>query len=104
MARPAAKAPGAEASINVTLKGEVARYVREYQAEHGHASPAGALREILEVYFASTPMDGAVRSARDNALNSTKHWLLTRLNITLQELEGEIRAETRALERSGYGG
>jgi hypothetical protein len=102
MARPR-NSTTPEAPMTISLKGELAASFREYMLEHGHNVPSQALREILSVYFASMPMDGAVRSARDNALNNTKHWLLTRLSTTFAELQGEMAAETAAIERSGYG-
>lgn len=92
-----------DGSVNVSLRGEHATRLREYMAEHGHTVPAQAVREILDVYFASTPLDGAVRAARDNAFNNTKHWILTRMNATFAELGEEIRAETKQIEQSGFG-
>lgn len=94
---------GMDAPMTVAIKGDMAVRLREYMIEHGHSAPTQAVREILTVYFASAPIDGAVRSARDNALNNTKHWLLSRITVTLQELQQEIEAETAAIERSGYG-
>jgi hypothetical protein len=92
-----------ESPIMFNIKGEDAAMFRQYVMENGHPSPASAMREILGIYFASLPLDGAVVAARDNALNSTKHWVMTRLNVFMTELQQELQAQIATIEKSGYG-
>lgn len=87
----------------VRINGEVAERFAEYMAQNNHTSPAEALREILAVYFASTPVDGVAFAARESALAQTKHWALTRMTQTFQELQREAREAVQVLEAQGYG-
>jgi hypothetical protein len=92
-----------EAKVTLNISGPDAAMLRRYMIENGHSSVAGAFREILGIYFASLPLDGAVISARDTAMNNTKHWILTRLNVFMQELQHELAEQVTAIEKSGYG-
>lgn len=89
--------------VRIQFRGELATQVREYMAIHGHLSTTDAMREILNVFFASTPMDGVVRAARENVTNNLKHWMMTRMNNTLKELQAELESQVAALEQSGWG-
>lgn len=101
--RPPKVTPENEAPVGVNLRGEHAALIRQYMAENGHSNAAQAVREILSIYFASLPLDGAVIAARDSAMSNTKHWLLTRLSIVFTELQQEMEANIRSIENSGYG-
>ena len=103
MSRTPKKADPAEAQLTVALRGDLASRLRTYMAENGHPNPPTALREILSIYFASTPMDGAVLAARDAAMNNTKHWIFTRLSILFIELQAELDQQVSTIEKSGFG-
>lgn len=98
-----AKGRPEEAPITIGLKGELAAQLRQYMADHGHANPPQALREILGIYFASLPLDGAVIAARDAAMNNAKHWVFTRLSILFSEMQVEFQENIQQIEKSGYG-
>jgi hypothetical protein len=87
----------------IRINGEVAERFAEYMAQNNHVSPTEALREILAVYFASTPVDGVAFAARETALAQTKHWALTRMTQTFQELHREAKEAVAVLESQGYG-
>jgi hypothetical protein len=87
----------------IRVRGELAQRFKEYMVSNGHGNSSEAIREIFSVYFASMPMAGAVKAARDNVANSTKHWMLTRLTNTLRELQYELDQQVAALEASGFG-
>lgn len=89
--------------IRVVIKGELAAQVREYMMANGHGSVPDATREILSTYFASSPMDGVLRAARDNVANNIRHWMMSRMNATLKELQSELESQVAALEQSGFG-
>jgi hypothetical protein len=89
--------------IRLLVKGELAAQFREYMAIHGHLSAPDAMREILSIYFASRPMDGVLRAARENVMNNLRHWMLTRMNISLKELQVELESQVAAIEQSGWG-
>lgn len=87
----------------VRVAGDLAIQLREYMDANGYVSPSEALREILTVYFASNPIDGVVAAARHNASMNAKHWLLTRLAVTLAELQQEMKSQIITIENSGFG-
>ena len=89
--------------IIIRVNGDLAVLFREYMAAQGYVSPTEALREILSIYFASNPIDGAVAASRQSAMLQAKHWVLTRLTQTFAEIERDMRAETIGIEQSGYG-
>ena len=95
--------PKPEDELRISVRGDHAAQFREYMAIHGHLNASDAMREILSIYFASTPMDGVLRAARENVTNNLKHWMMTRMNISLKELQAELESQVAALEQSGWG-
>ena len=95
--------PKQEDSITVQLRGESAIQFREYMRANGHGNATEAFREIMAVYFASTPIDGVLKAARENVTNNMKHWMMTRMRINLEELQAELEQQVTALEKSGWG-
>lgn len=87
----------------VRIGGDLGVQLGEYMDANGFTSPSEAIREILAVYFASNPVDAVVMAARYNAVMQAKHWILTRMQVTLHELQQEMSAQVISIEKSGYG-
>lgn len=75
----------------VALNKELRAALEVFRVEHGLDSPAQAVRYILRMFFASTPVDGRTLAERMAVHERLRNWMKSRVGIFLHELQEEIK-------------
>lgn len=89
---------GARKSFTCSLDPDLAEYVEQTRLAEEMSSPAEAVRYLLRIQMAATPMDGVVVAAKLRVIEHVRRWALTKVNLSLEEMQREIMQAGFTLE------
>jgi len=83
-------------TVQVTLRPDQIDPVESYAKMNNCASLSEAIRELVAIALASTPMDGLMSSGRIRAFNEVRQWAITETVHALRGIAARLDASTAA--------